>query len=65
VLPSTTPPQHHERIELACTQEQRHGGPIVPDDIDTLDHFSDDEEMQKAKWQRGYRRQEQSEGRVS
>lgn len=52
MLPSTTPPQHHERTELACTQEQRHGGRIVPDDIDTLDHFSDDRVMQKANGHR-------------
>jgi len=50
VLPSATSPQHHERTHTARTPGHRQARRIVRDNIDTIDHCSDDRVMQKTSW---------------
>jgi NAD(P)H-dependent FMN reductase len=65
VWPSTTSPQHRKATQLACTQGQRHARPIVRDNIDTLDHCSDDRVMHKTNRYRNYQGGEQSTRQVA
>jgi NAD(P)H-dependent FMN reductase len=62
VLPSTTPPQHHERRIQPRTQEHRKARLIVRDDIDTIDDCPDHRVMQKPNWRRIYQCEKESAG---
>lgn len=65
VWPSTTSPQRRKATQLGCTHGQRQARPIVRDNVDTLDHCSDDRVVQKTNPYRNYQGGEQSTRQVA